>query len=213
MACALAAACAFGACSPGELFVRAELRPDEDCDYAPDPALALDHAVYDIATGSGPDSVCGRAYRAHLLTDNSASDPVLVDAAEVHLTTISHQALAFRGDLALPNPLLLTVMSPVRADGSGVVAVEAIPRAYAPQLEDFVGSSLIASIRLFGETSDGDELESNAFALQIEICDGCLTLCASELEGREVTVEALLGGEICDGSRETGGTVCVDPEC
>ena len=210
----LAAVVALGASAcTGDLFVSAELHPDEDCQYTPSAELALERAVYDVSQGTTPENACARTYVAHLLTENPSTDSVLVRSAEVKLTTVQDQTVIFGGEAALPNPFLITVMSALPGDGHGVASVQVIPMTYAASLGDFVDGSIVAHIRLFAKTAGGDELRSNLFSLQIEVCDGCLTVCDSELKDRDVTIENLLGGERCDGSTETGGRVCVDPGC
>ena len=115
------------------------------------------------------------------------------------------------GDRQLPNPFLVianTTLPPAHGaqPATGVVALEVIPVDYAAQLRDsmVVGEQILAEISIFGTTTGNKDIEFRPFVYPIELCDGCLTLCAREADHAD--------GQCQDNSGQDG-RVCVDPDC
>jgi hypothetical protein len=195
------------ACGPDDLFVNASVGLDSSCKVKADDEHALPKPVFDIARGPIASShACDDPFVAQLWVDNPNGDRARVTSAEVRLMDESRNTLQFATtDTPLPNPFIVPAASPLPASGSGVVQVEAIPAVYAPLLANFVGSSVLAELKLYGETESSSELEAEPFILPIEICDGCRSLCASSDSAADATCsDPKLGA-----SRE----LCVDPEC
>lgn len=205
---------ALAGCGADNLFVMAALGSDEGCDFVADPGRALDRALFDISEGASLGSdACAGGYIAHLLVDNPNSETVLVEGAEVKLTTIDDRTIVFSSaDPPLLNPYRSTVASPV-GGGRGVAAVELVPGVYAPFLSDFVGGKLLASVTLSGTTGDGSDVGSNGFDLAIEICDGCRTVCLQrDVYDAGLVVDDVTGNS-CRDSSGADDRFCIDPGC
>jgi hypothetical protein len=207
VALAIALAAQLAGCGPDPLFVNGQVGLDDDCKVRADDEHAVELPVFDIARGGaeGSDS-CEDPFVAQLWIENENSERARVTEAEIRLSTLGGDTLRFDQEATpLPNPFLLNTAGPVPADGSGVIEVEVVPRAYAEFLTDFTGEKIAATIVLHGETAGGGELESSSFTVPISICDGCRTLCASDPEAEGATCSAPELGPL--------RTFCVDPEC
>lgn len=192
-------------CGPRELVVVALLGMDKHCEYTPDTAHALSEGEYDIAPGVG--NGCDEPYRAHFLVQNDNDGIVSVTWAQVQLHGQQHQTISFdRVRPVLPNPFTVDSSGPIPS-GRGVVVVQVLPRAYASQLDGFVGKSLMASVILNGKSADSDPVSSNTFRLTIQICDGCKTICASNPDNASVNAA-------CDGKNPgVERPFCIDDGC
>jgi hypothetical protein len=131
--------------------------------------------------------------------------------------TLQRETLVFdEEDPPLPNPFLVTTNNSLfpavgSTPSSGVAAVEVVPTAYSPYLADFVGDQILAEIQIQGTTTGDVDVEFKPFDYPIEICDGCLTRCASTLTP-ENTREDIAGDE-CDDNSGQDGRICFDPDC
>src|SRR6185436_6764410 len=117
---------------------------------------------------------------------------------------------------ALPNPFLVTTNNslfpaPGNTPSTGIAALEAIPVAYAPYLASFKGSQILAEIQIFGTTTGDVDVDFKPFTYPIEICDGCLVLCAGDI-GDKMTREDVVGDK-CDDNSGNDDRVCIDPNC
>ena len=223
-------------------FVTFNLMPNSQCVYSPDIGTSnfFPIGLYDIAPGGGeligqdPTTSCRGPYFVHLLVNSflrpnadamlGRAEPNILQlhSAEVKLMSIQRQSIRFTndaGEVVFPNPFLVpTNNSLFPATGStpatGVAAIEVIPADYAPFFdnEDFVGAQILAEIQIFGTTTGDVDVEFKPFLYPIEICYGCLTLCASAIDGEELTMEEVIGGE-CDDNAGADGRYCIDPEC
>ncbi|HET6332528.1 MAG TPA: hypothetical protein VFG30_04915, partial [Polyangiales bacterium] len=120
-------------------------------------------------------------------------------------------------DALLPNPFLVvgnSTIFPMRDDApsSGVITIEAIPAAYAEQLDALDGMQVHAEIRVYGRTVGGSDVDLNPFLYPINICDGCLTLCAAAIPP-EASLEEIYGEGTCRDNAGADGRVCVDASC
>lgn len=209
--CALlswALAASAGGCAGEDLSISANLDRNADCEFVADENNAIARAEFDIARGGFEDSdACAHPYLAHLLVRNPNPERVVVESAEVGLMTPSRQLIQFnRTNALLPNPFRLTLAQPLGGERDGVVAVEAIPRPYADQLDAFTGGELLVRVELQGSTEGGDGVGSNALRFGVALCDGCRTFCASEPAAAEL--------DECS-ARELGAEreFCIDDDC
>ena len=93
--------------------------------------------------------------------------------------------------------------------------MEVIPVDYAAQLRDsmFVGGPILAEIRIFGTTTGDKDVEFRPFDYPIELCDGCLTLCArADIRDRMLDEADFSDGQCQDNSGQDG-RICIDPDC
>jgi hypothetical protein len=227
-----------GGCAPEgpSAFVTFNLMPNSQCVYSPDIGVNNFFPIgqYDISPGFGVDDdgnsteACNSPYFVHLLVNSflrpntsarlGRAEPniLLLNSAEVKLMSIMREELRF-DDGALPNPFRVTTNNSLfPASGStpstGVAAVEVIPSDYAAYLGDFVGNQILAEIQIFGTTTGDVDIEFKPFLYPIVICDGCLTICAEDIDGTELTMEEVIRGQ-CDDDASADGRVCIDPTC
>lgn len=202
-------------CGPEPLLVSANLQPNASCRFVPDPKLSLDQSTFDIAQGGLASSdFCAGPYLAHLLVHNPNSDPVAAQSAEVLLTTRQKQAVRFdRTSQSMPNPFTITATGSLPANGLGLAVVAVIPASYATQLDNFVGSGLIAEIDLHGQ-SGGGNVSSNHYSLDIDICNKCRTVCATTANAADMgSNPASMGSQCTDLTLGADRNLCVDPGC
>jgi hypothetical protein len=94
----------------------------------------------------------------------------------------------------------------------GVVAVDLIPTAYAPELDTFVGDRIVAQVQISGTTTTGTDVSFSPFTYPIDICDGCLSICQSILD-REMKGRLDIVGNQCDDNAGMDDRLCIDPNC
>ncbi len=217
---AITAACLM-ACAPEgpTAIVVGSMIPDEDCVVSSDSTFLL-KGVYDISPGL--QNQCSSSYNMSLLVNsylirrgspNGAPSPVRAEPnvlriteATVGLLQVDDTPFAFPG---LPNPFRVTTFATVppsefEEPGSGIALVEVIPSFYARHLTT-IGQqrgTLVAAVKLFGETTGGVEVEFAEYRFPVQLCDGCLTLCRGDLEPTEL--EDLLEGQCIDNAGADG---------
>jgi hypothetical protein len=214
-----------GGCAPegaGPAYVSFNVKLDAECVARPEPDVVHPQGVFDVAAY---EFGCASSYDVNLIVNSNlrrnfdeaqgrAEPNVLhIHSAEVWLTTISDQPLAFPGEL--PNPFLVTSNTTIDpSPGSGepvaaIASVEAIPAAYRDYLGDFTGGMIRAKIQLFGTTTGDVDIETPVFTYPIEICEGCLLLAEASLP-EDKTVDEILAGE-CDEAPHLGvdGRQCI----
>jgi hypothetical protein len=209
-------------CGPNGAFISAHVAPDEDCIVSAEGSPQLAIGSFDVSSGfNGDDGNCNTGYRVNLLTYSclqGANDTLQLHSAEVLLKVPSGETILFdRLDPPLPNPFLVvgnSTIFPMRDDGpsSGVITIEAIPTAYAEQLDDFDGQQVHAEIRVYGTTVGGSDVDLNPFLYPIEICDGCLTLCVAAIPP-DATADEIYGEGVCRDNASADGRICVDTSC
>lgn len=226
-----------GACAPeGPTgFVTFNLKPSSSCIVSPEATanLFIPIGQYDIAPGGSEGTAdlgnCDAPYVVHLLVNSYLrpnADPMLgrsepnilqIHSAEVKLMSIERQQIVFnRFGTELPNPFLVTTNNALfpamgSAPTRAVAAVEAIPTAYAEQLDMFDGGQILAEIQIFGTTTGDVDIEFKPFVYPIEICYGCLQICARQIP-MGMTEEDLVGDE-CNDNSGADGRVCIDRDC
>jgi len=175
------------------------LAPEADCSVDPTSDQLVPIGAFDIAEGA--DGACRHGYRANVLLPRTRSVPD--QAVTVALQTLDRQTILFSQlDPPLPNPFTATagIAATSAGDRGVVLSVELIPTAYAEQLEHFDGTQLFAEVHV---------AHVGQYVYPIEICDGCLTTCRSELT--DETTEQL--DEQCRDDAGADGRLCVDPDC
>jgi hypothetical protein len=131
-------------------------------------------------------------------------DPLLIVGAEVRLTTLAGDTLAF--DERTPNPFMVVsdaTLEPLDGEPQDAIArVDAISTVHAAQLSAFVDQRIIAEARLFGATLRNGRFTVRPFSYPIELCEGCLTRCRSGTTTQE-----------CPGLAGADGTTCIGEDC
>jgi hypothetical protein len=209
-------------CGPNGAFVSANVAPDQDCILNAQGSPQLPIGLFDVSSGfHGEDGTCGTGYRVNLLAYSclqGANDTLQLHSAEILLKVASGETILFdRLDPPLPNPFLAvgnSTIFPMRDDApsSGIITVEAIPAAYAAQLDDFDGQQVYAEIRVYGTTVGDSDVDLDPFRYPIEICDGCLTLCAGAIPP-EATLDEIYGEGACRDNAGADDRVCIDGSC
>lgn len=226
---------ALTACAPEgpTAFVSHNIPPDSACVVEPrSSGLFLPTGKFDIARGANDE--CEKPYMLNLLVNSNLrtnqnrdlgrSEPnvLQIHSAEVRLMDLDKRTIIFeQSDPMLPNPFLVTTNNSIypslgTAPSLGIAAVEAIPIAYADQLDSFVGGQILAEIQIFGTTTGDVDVDLKPFVYPIEICDGCLTTCLGRLVFEDVMVEDLIGDD-CDDNAGADGRWCItssqQPDC
>jgi hypothetical protein len=188
---------------------------------------------FDISPGGVPGSVaCDTSYVVNLLVNSNLranakyatgrAEPnyLRIHSAEVHLMTLQKETILFNRNpkTTLPNPFTVTtanVLSP--SDGTspsrGLAVVEAIPSAYADQLDRFKDKQIIAEITIFGTTLGDVDIDFKPFAYPIQLCDGCLTLCHNrDILLNDLDLDEVYGMDCRDNAGQDG-RICVDNGC
>jgi len=214
-------------------FVTYNLQPDGECVVSPEPGANFFVPIgrYDISSGfNGDSNNCDRPYILNLLVNSYLrpnSDPDLgraepnilqLHSAEVRLMDINRATIGFdRPGAALPNPFQVTTNNSLfptegTSPSTAIAAVEAIPTAYASQLEMFVGSQILAEVQIFGTTTGDVDVDLKPFVYTIQICDGCLTRCRS-MYPAELNLDDVYGEDTCQDDASADGRVCLDRDC
>jgi len=143
-------------------------------------------------------------------------DVLQLHTAEVRLTTLLGSTLQFGDQQALSNPFTTAIdaaLPPAGAEnGTAIAEVDAIPLGYSAELGDFVGERILAEVRLFGTTLSHVDVAFAPFVYPIEICDRCLTVCASGLQRQGLTPSDLAPDE-CGDNAGADGRICLDHGC
>lgn len=219
------------ACAPESptAFVQGNVPLDGECVASEDTEKLFLSGTYDVSPGS--DGSCDVPYRLALLvssflrsnsdTDLGRAEPNIlrVHSAEVKLMNLQRQTLLFE-EAQLPNPFLVTtggILEPSSGTepANGIAFVEVIPIAYAPYLGDFVNDQILAEVQLFGTTTGDVDVDFQPWVYPVDICDGCLTFCASVFSQAEMGGPSL--DEFTEGTcRDNAGAddrICVDSGC
>jgi hypothetical protein len=218
------------ACAPEgpSAFVTFNIPPNTNCVFQETTELFLPIGQFDIAPGDADN--CNDPYVMNLLVNSylrANSDTMLgraepnilqIHSAEVHLMTVDRSTILFdRVNPPLPNPFLVTTNNSLfPSDGNspsqGIAPVEAIPLNYASQLDGFVGQQIMAEVQIFGTTTGDIDIDFKPFLYAIEICDGCLTRCLSDLILSDIDPDDLYGDQCADNAG-ADGRVCIDSGC
>lgn len=228
------AALGLTACAPEgpSGFVTFNIPPNMNCEISAegDSQTFLASGVFDIAiSADGRGDGCAKPYRLSLLVNSflrpnadmslGRAEPNIlqIHSAQVRLLDIQRSIISFdQVDPPLPNPFLVTTnnsLFPTDGDtpSRGIAVVEAIPEAYARQMNIFVGQQIFAEVQIFGTTTGDVDVEFKPFVYPIEICDGCLTVCYGSLPA-ETEAEDVCGDDCCDNAG-ADGRVCIDFAC
>lgn len=208
-------------CGPNGAFVSANVAPDEECIVSAEGSAQLPIGLFDTSSGfNDNDGNCNNGYRVNLLAYSclqGANDTLQLHSAEILLKEESGRTIQFdRLDPPLPNPFLVvgnSTIFPMRDDrpSPGVITLEVIPPEYAAQL-NLNGQQVHAEIRVFGTTVGDSDVDLNPFLYPIEICDGCLTVCAANIPA-EVSLDEIYGEGVCRDNAGADSRICVDSSC
>jgi hypothetical protein len=176
--------------------------PGSGCEYSPDPgSLQLFSGVLDVAFRSKYEGVVlvgnqltPRGNKEELRTETSG---FRIRGAEVQLTNSQGAVL---DEFSVNGGGFVQTTSSEGA-GYGLAQVTMIPpsrgRALEEELQGNRGAkrTLIANVRVFGETLGGVEITSGDFTFPIDVCWGCLVQYPLEaIIADEVTGEFVCGG-------------------
>jgi hypothetical protein len=92
-----------------------------------------------------------------------------------------------------------------------VVAVEAIPKAYASHLTGFADDKILIEVQIFGTTTGDVSIDFKPFIYPVAICRGCLSMCFGDLKDGETTADFY--GTGCVDNSAQDGRFCVDKGC
>jgi len=224
---AMIAACLI-ACAPEgpTAIVVGSLLPDEACVVSPESTYLL-RGTFDASLGGNE---CTASYAMAVLVNsyliqrgspNGTPSPVRAEPnvlqitrAEVALLQVNDALFPFPN---LPNPFSVTTYATVPPaesgdPGEGVALVEVIPSFYKTHLAELGNTrgTLVAAIKLFGETTGGVTVEFAEYRFPIQICNGCLTVCRNDFEPADL--DDLLDGTCRDDSA-SDGRPCIRENC
>lgn len=208
--------------APPQAYVVSAVAPDSSCVYANDNPITA-HGLLDISTGGTRDSTgCEQSYRLHLKVVSNEPGVLQLSGASVQLMTRDQETLLFDSeDPPVANPFNSIASSTLipAADSdfaTGIVEVEAVRVDHQKYLSDFVGDQILAAIRLQGSDASDAPITFRPFLFPIEICDGCLTACASSYGPGAPPVTPTredLVGDRCNDNSGSDGRFCFDPGC
>lgn len=226
---------AISACAPegSSAYVTFNIPPDDTCVYMPSASLFTPVGQYDVGDG-GHAPNCRHSYFMHLLVNSNlksnaraatgrAEPNVLqIMEADVRLMNKNQETLPFKKadgslDPALPNPFRIQTANSLfptttSEPSTGVVAVEAIPKAYASHLTGFADDKILIEVQIFGTTTGDVDIDFKPFVYPVAICRGCLSKCLGDLTG-DLTKDDLTGGAGCQDNSAQDGRFCIDPNC
>jgi hypothetical protein len=179
-----------------------------------------------------PQNHCSNPYRIAMLVNSNlrpnanaatgrAEPNILkIESAEVKLMNLERVPIRFDRkdkDNPLPNPFVVTANNTLGpASGTeasvGVVAVEAIPVAYAAQLDKFRTEQILAEVQIFGTTIGDVDVDFKPFTFPVQLCWGCLYMCSSKLVTEMLDPSEVYGDE-CPDDAGADGRICIDPNC
>ena len=224
---------AIGGCAPegSSAYVSFNIPPDDSCMYSPSSELFIPSGAFDIGDDDTTE-YCKRSYRLHLIVNSNlksnervstgrAEPNVLqVTEADVRLMDKNQGTLSFpksrtdsTPDPSFPNPFRVQTANSLRPSSStdpsmGVVAVEAIPKAYASKLTGFDGDNILVEVQIYGTTTGDVDIDFRPFIYPVAICRGCMSVCLNALEDVK---ESELIGDQCDDDGAQDGRFCIDP--
>jgi hypothetical protein len=225
---------AISACAPegSSAYVTFNIPPDDTCVFTPTTTLFTPVGQYDVGDGSHAPN-CRHSYFMHLLVNSNlksnaraatgrAEPNVLqIMEADVRLMNKNQETLPFKKadgtfDPALPNPFRVqtanSLFPTTTSDPStGVVAVEAIPKAYGPKLTGFADDKILIEVQIFGTTTGDVDIDFKPFIYPVAICRGCLSMCESEITDGHSKDD--LYGTGCKDNSAQDGRLCIDGSC
>jgi hypothetical protein len=199
MACAAIAGFGASACSDNDtsLYVAGVLVAEAPaCEVTADPgAKRLFHGTLDVAFRSKYEGIvlvanqlAPRGDKSQLRAETSG---LQIRGSEVELTTAQGRVL----DRFSVNGGGFVSANRSETPGYGLAEVTMIPPSIG---ESLVGTTVVAHIRVWGETLGGIEITSGDFTFPIDVCRGCLV----EYPLDAVVPDLQEGGLICNGPSE-----------
>ena len=146
--------------------------------------------------------------RADPTRPRSETNEVQFTSAEVQLATRQGSEIAPK----FSTPVFSTVApGDSSKPGKALVQIEIIPEALVSRVRSHNNDELLtATVKLFGETTGGREVEADAFTFPFEVCDGCMTLDTANTDCTlsEAQTEYLKGLSTCQSGRGYDGAYC-----
>lgn len=218
---------ASAACAPdgSSAYVSRNVPLDATCLPTIDGDIGIATGLYDV--GTKPAS-CVHSYLMSLLvnsnlkanaqaaTGRAEPNVLLITHADVRIMNKDQATVNFKDamnlpDATRPNPYRVRTAASVDPTTSevaqtGLVQIEAIPKAYSSRLSQFVGESIVLEVQLFGTTTGDVDVDFRPFVYPISICENCLSVCtggpvADDSSGDKCTDIAYGGqdGQVCVG--------------
>jgi hypothetical protein len=160
------------------LVVDAIIPPTKECIYEIDTATILPNGYYDTFCGKNYNMVVRveSRMRARASTSRPTAEPNIVqfESAEVLLKTRQGDEIASKFSTSV-----FAEIDPGDSSkpGQALVRIEVIPISLLKSVRNHDDNELItATIRLFGVTAGGVDVESDEFSFPIEVCSKCLTI-------------------------------------
>jgi hypothetical protein len=188
---------------------------DAECEYQRATALSLPVGKFDVATSAGDKRGCEHAYVAHLVFSSNVQSYQteiisFYGGFEVSLLSPDGETIAFGPGLPNPfttPPVMVPWETPARgAPSLGFADVTLIPATYRDGLKRFAGGQVIASFSMPTANAKHEPSDQN-FSYPIDICDGCMTACASRQPA------AMTKSKTCQDNAGADGRICIDPDC
>lgn len=194
------------------LFVEYVIPATKECTHEVDSALYLPKGYY--------DAFCGKNYNitvrvVSLMLPRADSTRPRSEPNEVQFTSAEVRLATRQGSEVAPQfsaPVFSTVAPGDTAKpGRTLVQVEIIPQALVGRIRSHSDNEILtATIKLFGETVGGREVESDEFTFPFEVCDGCMTLDTANTDcSLSATQQTYIDGlTTCQNGRGYDGAYC-----
>lgn len=221
------------ACAPegSSAYVTRNVPLDNSCAPEEDSDIGIATGVYDIGNGDTPAS-CLHSYLMTLVvnsnlkanaqdaTGRAEPNVLLITHADVTVMRKDERPIQFlndsgEADSTRPNPYRVRTAASLAPTTStvaqtGIVQIEAIPKAYASALSQFSGDNILLEIQVFGTTTGDVDVDFRPFQYPLAICRHCLSFCRDEFaEDSEISD---IRGDTCPDNVHGGqdGMICVD---
>jgi hypothetical protein len=226
---------ALAACAPegSSAYVTFNIPPDSSCNYSATASLFTPIGQYDVGDGMNAPG-CRHSYFMNLLVNSNlksnarqatgrAEPNVLqIMEADVRLMDKNQATLVFKDpktnmpDPAFPNPFRVQTANSLfptttSAPSTGIVSIEAVPKAYGPKLTSFADDKILIEVQIFGTTTGDVTIDFKPFVYPVGICRGCLSMCASKIP--EGMTKTDYYGTNCADNAAQDGRYCIDSGC
>lgn len=222
--CAAGQACIQRACAPAasgatgdsmaDAYIVNAIKPDAECNAFATSKLIAPVGAYDLARDY---PACQQSYRPTFKLASFVEGIIQVSGAEVRLMDATRSTIVFDLEqLELPNPFEIIASQTLLPEAGeltlGALSLELIPALYARQLDSFAGQQLLAEIKVHALDESNRPLNVPPFVYVIDVCDGCMTLCAAVIPA-DFSPEEIYGSNTCIDNTAADGRVCVDNGC
>jgi hypothetical protein len=198
------------ACAPdgSSAYVSYNVPLTASCTAQADSDIFLGAGIWDVGSADTPTS-CVHSYMMSLVVNSNLKSNAMASTgrAEPNVLSVTHAdirimrkdgaTLQFLNaqkevDANRPNPYRVRTAASINPTTSevaqtGMVGVEAVPRAYASGLTEYAGDSILLEIQLFGTTTGDVDVDFRPFQFPISICQGCNSYCSGDVTAAELS--------------------------